>query len=1682
MSKNISVKINSGNETVETVKLNAANKKVIIKAQPNVNYELVDDNTQYAPETIDTKRIGNDLHIAFEGTDINQESDLVLEGYYESNNTELLLGKAENGQYYAYVPQSGVESDAVTLLAEEVFSPQALGGNSVATPFWAFNPNWLWVAAGVVAVGGIIAAANDSGKASGGTDTTAPAKPTVEAKDNGSVEVTPPADADTKSVEVSYTDEAGTPKTATLTKGENGNWTSNNPDVAVDPATGKATITADKVKDGSPVTAKATDTAGNAGEEGTANAGNNPDTTAPSAPEVTPSTTDGSVAVKVPSDAEAGDTVEVTVTPEGSDTPEKVTLTKQADGSWTSDKPETVPSVEAGKDSTTIPQDKVKDGSEVSAKAKDPSGNESTPVKANAGNNAAAPDTTAPAKPTVEAKDNGSVEVTPPADADTKSVEVSYTDEAGTPKTATLTKGEDGNWTSNNPDVAVDPATGKATIPADKVKDGSPVTAKATDTAGNAGEEGTANAGNNPDTTAPAKPTVEAKDNGSVEVTPPADADTKSVEVGYTDEAGTPKTATLTKGEDGNWTSNNPDVAVDPATGKATIPADKVKDGSPVTAKATDTAGNAGEEGTANAGNNPDTTAPSAPEVTPSTTDGSVAVKVPGDAQAGDTVEVTVTPEGSDTPEKVTLTKQPDGSWTSDKPETVPNVEAGKDSTTIPQDKVKDGSEVTAQAKDPSGNDSAPITAQAGENADKTAPGKPTIEAKINGTVEITPPADEDTKSVEVNYIDEEGNPQTVTIIKDANEGWIPSEPFDLLTNPDVILPDSETGKITLPADKVKDGSLVKASATDNAGNKGEEATEHAVSNPDLPPGMPEAEALEDRSVRVTMPNDAEVGDFVVIERRIYKGDGFEPDTEASAETLATLTKQQDGSWISDKPENVPSVDVGNNTTIIPANKLKGFADVHVQAKDPAGNESAVPLVYLSPEMPEVTAKTDGSVEITPPAAPYVKSMKVRYIDEAGKPKTATLTKGEDGTWTSDNPDVVVESATGKATIPADKVQDGSEVGANAANGRGVGSRESKANAGNNPDTTAPDKPTVEAKDNGSVEVTPPADEDTKSVEVSYTDEAGTPKTVTITKGTDGTWTSNNPDVAVEPATGKATIPADKVQDGSPVKAKATDNAGNISNEGTANAGNNPDTTAPSAPEVTPSTEDGSVTVKVPSDAEAGDTVEVTVTPEGSDTPEKVTLTKNTDGSWTSSNPTTLPNVEAGQSSTTIPQDKVKDGSNVTAQAKDPAGNESAVVTQPAGNNKVVKLELSLAEDTGASRNDNYTKNGKVNVSGIPSGSEWEYSTDGGQTWNSGSGNSFTLPNNTKVGGIAYSLQARVKGNAASASDTLNMTLDQKAGEFHAIIDGSMNLIGTAEKNSTISINNRSGKANANGEFEFATGIASGATAKKVHYSVVETDLAGNSVSKDVAYTYYRRFAGNTNETYGNENDVILIGTKGGTGDLGALIKSSLTTGDGDDSVYATGVQYGSNTLDMGNGNDFASFKNIGGTINMGAGNDILEGRNTDNPFFYLSQHARVDMGTGDDIVRTANTLNTRASIDGGDGFDTLQFINNDGKAFSSTLTMISHFEKIDIKGTLNNSVTISASDVDRNHSATATVDASGKSHNNVLIVDGDAGDKVTLSGISKAASSQVTHEGNTYNVYNTGSNELWVDSDITIA
>ncbi|HEM5998680.1 TPA: KxYKxGKxW signal peptide domain-containing protein, partial [Streptococcus suis] len=120
-------------------------------------------------------------------------------------------------------------------------------------------------------------------------------------------------------------------------------------------------------------------------------------------------------------------------------------------------------------------------------------------------------------------------------------------------------------------------------------------------------------------------------------------------------------------------------------------------------------------------------------------------------------------------------------------------------------------------------------------------------------------------------------------------------------------------------------------------------------------------------------------------------------------------------------------------------------------------------------------------------------------------------------------------------------------------------------------DTTAPETPSVEANEDGTVTVTPSqtAGDDTKTTDITYTDETGTSQTVTVTKGDDGTWTvPTDSGVTVDPTTGAVTIPADSVQDGSTVSAVSKDEAGNTSNPATDKAKNDPDKTAPAAPAI----------------------------------------------------------------------------------------------------------------------------------------------------------------------------------------------------------------------------------------------------------------------------------------------------------------------------------------------------------------------------------------------------------------------------------------------------------------------------------------------------------------------------------
>ena len=126
-----------------------------------------------------------------------------------------------------------------------------------------------------------------------------------------------------------------------------------------------------------------------------------------------------------------------------------------------------------------------------------------------------------PQAPTVTPKENGSVEITPVLTGE-GTTSITYTGEDNTPQTVTLTKGNDGTWTSSDPTLVVD-ANGKVTIPADKVKDGSPVTAKVTSkTTELTSQPSTATVGKTLDftITPPANATEKAEYTSGVVVTP----------------------------------------------------------------------------------------------------------------------------------------------------------------------------------------------------------------------------------------------------------------------------------------------------------------------------------------------------------------------------------------------------------------------------------------------------------------------------------------------------------------------------------------------------------------------------------------------------------------------------------------------------------------------------------------------------------------------------------------------------------------------------------------------------------------------------------------------------------------------------------------------------------------------------------------------------------------------------------------------------------------------------------------------------------------------------------------------------------------------------------------------------------------------------------------------------------
>ena len=140
----IIVKTNDATQIVSQVEVVTKDGvPTVIKATDKVNYEFHNTAIDRAPNHIITKRVANDLHVSFEEN--GEDSDLIIEGFYDSADSAL-VGIAEDGEYYYYIPDTGETYDYVTQLEAGDVEGQALGGEEYVA---AAIPWWIPAAAGI---------------------------------------------------------------------------------------------------------------------------------------------------------------------------------------------------------------------------------------------------------------------------------------------------------------------------------------------------------------------------------------------------------------------------------------------------------------------------------------------------------------------------------------------------------------------------------------------------------------------------------------------------------------------------------------------------------------------------------------------------------------------------------------------------------------------------------------------------------------------------------------------------------------------------------------------------------------------------------------------------------------------------------------------------------------------------------------------------------------------------------------------------------------------------------------------------------------------------------------------------------------------------------------------------------------------------------------------------------------------------------------------------------------------------------------------------------------------------------------------------------------------------------------------------------------------------------------------
>lgn len=228
MSQEIAVIVKDGQNVVSTNTVmegsGATGRPLIVKAGSKQSIELKNVATQVAPDQIHVTKDGKNLKIKLgkKASAQDDSADIIIEDYYD--NEASLIGIAENGQYYNFIPQ-GANPDS---------SYYSLGGDVIGE---ATETDWLPIALALLGAGALAALAGGGGGGGSG-DTTAPDSLSVDLYDDeepvegpitaGTVtdDATPLISGQTEAgATVTARDDAGNILGQSVTADSNGNYT-----------------------------------------------------------------------------------------------------------------------------------------------------------------------------------------------------------------------------------------------------------------------------------------------------------------------------------------------------------------------------------------------------------------------------------------------------------------------------------------------------------------------------------------------------------------------------------------------------------------------------------------------------------------------------------------------------------------------------------------------------------------------------------------------------------------------------------------------------------------------------------------------------------------------------------------------------------------------------------------------------------------------------------------------------------------------------------------------------------------------------------------------------------------------------------------------------------------------------------------------------------------------------------------------------------------------------------------------------------------------------------------------------------------------------------------------------------------------------------------------------------------